>query len=44
MNWQASNASQPIIKKQNMIVEFDETQITSLEIKDAVTEIGYTIA
>ncbi|PKN86288.1 MAG: copper-binding protein [Chloroflexi bacterium HGW-Chloroflexi-8] len=31
-------------KKQNMIVEFDEMQITSLEIKDAVTEIGYTIA
>ena len=31
-------------KKQNMIVEFDETQISAIEIKDAVTEIGYTIA
>jgi len=31
-------------RKQNMIVEFDETQITTMEIKEAVTEIGYTIA
>jgi len=31
-------------RKQNMIIEFDETQITTMEIKEAVTEIGYTIA
>jgi Cu+-exporting ATPase len=30
-------------KKQNMVVSFDETKISTAQIKKAVSELGYTI-